>query len=1445
VIDDNEPQVGKQKPEAATWSANTQKQRRGHFLIWLAVIALLLGGGFGVWNMHENLKTTVRNLEHKVQTITNQIVKITEKAIPGPKGDTGPAGASIVGDISSSGPSTSCDKATCVILQGNTPGTSQTGNLNISGGVAAGHLSGSGTNLTELNASNISSGTLADSRLPSNIARLDGTGPQTFTGHNLFRPSTNSDTAFQVQDSTGTPLLIADTANTELKTGNLRPTVAGGLSIGLASSGLVSVQTPSYNNYSDHWIAVNPVTDHTAFVYERSSGNDSSTLNFGQCSDSSCTEAAETTVIDASVGSLTNPSLRFTAGGVPVIAYQGYDTEGFLKIATYVGNGSGTGCSETSDWSCVQVGASTGDTSGPSSLAIDRSGNAVLSYVEYDGDLDTYSLKLVTCNNSACSAPVVSTLDTISYADGQMYGSLLGLDANDAPQVVYEEYNSSTNFDGIRLLICNNASCDNPTIQTIDGATDGGYAWPLASPTVDPNGHVSLLYESQDASANSYLQLAICNNASCSNPTTRALDSLVSNGNGYFTSGSASFDVNGLLKIAYSASNSLDSNTLSNKYVLCNNPLCTIPRTTVLTNDNLWASSASLALGSNGFGRVGVWDSNMQNAEIINLLNSTGTDTLVGSTIGSSDSRYVSISSMTLNLRADDPNALLVQDASGLNVMNVDTVNKALQLGIGSVNGVNGTLVFNSATANNYAVTLIASSNLSTSYILKLPTSSPVTSMCLKTDSSDSSQLVFAECGGSSASGVTAVGALDSQGKDPNGAVISGSNIYMQTADSSHPGIVSTGTQTIAGNKTFTGSTTIKTDSADALRVQNATGTNLFQVDTADSQIKLGNVNDSAVLSIDSNNNYVSVGGQLDVSNIPTSPKDITDGGIVAAAAGIDSFSIVGSYAYLAEQAPNKLQIFDISNPKHPVDITNGGVSTAGEPKSIYVSGHYAYIANQSYDPTSKLQVFDITNPANPADVTNGGIVMCIPTGARSIYVANNYAYIACAFGQLQIFDVSNPANPVSIASVSDVYGWNPAIYLSGNYAYVVGDQVSKLQVFDITNPANPVDVTNGGVNTANGPQSVYVADGYAYVADTSANKLQIFNVTDPTNPVDITNGGVDTANSPQSVYVSEGYAYVGSGTAVGKLQIFDITNPANPVDVTNGGVNTGNYPIAVQTLGRYIYVGGWSGLMQIFDRDPVSAEVGSLRVDTNAWIDGDTSIQGNLSVGQSLQVTGNVDMSGQVLMKNSSDSATAFQVQNASGTTLLGVDTASGQIFSGIADSGAAIGFSFDTPAYTTAGAKLISVQNDGSEKFAIDKDGNIFIASGAAIAFQGTGRTKNVITKKFICTATTSPGDVVVIDAANPGQVTTATTANSTLVAGVVSSGASAGQTCEVATHGVIQANVDTGEVLVGDLLTTSTSTGLGTKGIAAVGDVFGKALEAKAAGSGGSIWVLLNLQ
>jgi len=51
--------------------------------------------------------------------------------------------------------------------------------------------------------------------------------------------------------------------------------------------------------------------------------------------------------------------------------------------------------------------------------------------------------------------------------------------------------------------------------------------------------------------------------------------------------------------------------------------------------------------------------------------------------------------------------------------------------------------------------------------------------------------------------GVSSIGTINSATKNPNGAVISGSNIIMQTADATNVGLVSIGTQIFAGAKTF------------------------------------------------------------------------------------------------------------------------------------------------------------------------------------------------------------------------------------------------------------------------------------------------------------------------------------------------------------------------------------------------------------------------------------------------------------------------------------------------------------------------------------------------------------------------------------------------------------------------------------------------------------------
>jgi hypothetical protein len=76
-----------------------------------------------------------------------------------------------------------------------------------------------------------------------------------------------------------------------------------------------------------------------------------------------------------------------------------------------------------------------------------------------------------------------------------------------------------------------------------------------------------------------------------------------------------------------------------------------------------------------------------------------------------------------------------------------------------------------------------------------------------------------------SGSGTLGIGAIDSQTKSLNGAVVSGGSLYLQTADASNPGLVSTTTQTFAGNKTFTGNLTTTSSSTSAFQVQNAGGT--------------------------------------------------------------------------------------------------------------------------------------------------------------------------------------------------------------------------------------------------------------------------------------------------------------------------------------------------------------------------------------------------------------------------------------------------------------------------------------------------------------------------------------------------------------------------------------------------------------------------------------------
>jgi hypothetical protein len=111
-----------------------------------------------------------------------------------------------------------------------------------------------------------------------------------------------------------------------------------------------------------------------------------------------------------------------------------------------------------------------------------------------------------------------------------------------------------------------------------------------------------------------------------------------------------------------------------------------------------------------------------------------------------------------------------------------------------------GSVVISDGSSNNAT---IAVGSLGGNYTYTIPVTTANDTFCLQT---------IANCTGT---GITAVGAYSTTNTAVDGATISGNSIIFQNASASAPGMVGTGTQTFAGDKTFTGSLTVNNVSFD------------------------------------------------------------------------------------------------------------------------------------------------------------------------------------------------------------------------------------------------------------------------------------------------------------------------------------------------------------------------------------------------------------------------------------------------------------------------------------------------------------------------------------------------------------------------------------------------------------------------------------------------------
>jgi hypothetical protein len=228
-------------------------------------------------------------------------------------------------------------------------------------------------------------------------------------------------------------------------------------------------------------------------------------------------------------------------------------------------------------------------------------------------------------------------------------------------------------------------------------------------------------------------------------------------------------------------------------------------------------------------------------------------------------------------------------------------------------------------------------------------------------------------------------------------------------------------------------------------------------------------------------------GGNLFAYDLSVTPATRQDGGLSCG----DSYSVAvdGAYAYVGGNCGDgHIDIFDVTNPKVPVNLRNQGTGSGTYRQLIPYGNYLIGITPDGGASGVNVVVLDRTNVSNLVKVS----AMAIPgivgfrgaVAGQKLYVAGEGTNAAMA-----VVDLSNVASPTF--SVIPMVGGSRGVAVSGNLA-AFGDGTSGVTFFDVTNPSAPRLI--GTQNVGGMSWDVLFAGGKLYSASE-----QLINVVDLT----------------------------------------------------------------------------------------------------------------------------------------------------------------------------------------------------------------------------------------------------------------------------------------------------------------------------------------------------------
>jgi hypothetical protein len=465
-------------------------------------------------------------------------------------------------------------------------------------------------------------------------------------------------------------------------------------------------------------------------------------------------------------------------------------------------------------------------------------------------------------------------------------------------------------------------------------------------------------------------------------------------------------------------------------------------------------------------------------------------------------------------------------------------------------------------------------------------------------------------------------------------------------------------------------------------------------------------------------------GGTFEIYNISNPSMGASSGSTASVQAPVGStqtglgdfvmdLAVSGRYAYVTDYTNGAIVVFDVSNPANPTVVNKLSGSAAGitSTGALYASGNILYMKN-SY---GNLATYNISNPASPVYLgsgsTDGGYA-----GQGSLYVQGRYAYIIANDGNyLDVMDVSNPAAPVKVGSSTTNISGPTRVIVAGRYAYVTSANNQKILVFDVSNPYKPTLIAQNSDTNSGGPTDIAISGRYAYVINNNTNgTLTVYDLGGEydqqlqTGTLETATLQVDGASQFSSDVNMQGALTIGSNLQAGgnlglgggaQIQGSTIMNGGNnqlsiptisTVTPTLGAATTWGYKVTAINAS-----GGETPANSQTTTAAGAATLDATHFNTISWgaVSGataykiyrttagtspnttgligtstttsfvDNGIFANGATAPVINTTGQLTVQGAAVFANATNSTTAFQVQNAAGTSLLTVDTTNSSV--------------------------------------------------------------------------------------------------------------------------------------------------------------------------------------